>query len=213
MNDVIKSNKVVVRGEIVSDFEYNHEVYGEKFYQFLIAVKRLSDKVDVFPLIVSERLIDVTADLRGVLVEVTGQFRSYNSHKDFKTRLMLAVFAREVKFIDVSEVDVNEIYLDGYICKPPIYRKTPLGREIADLLIAVNRPYGKSDYIPCISWGRNACYAGNLDVGTHIQINGRIQSREYKKKTSDEEFETRVAYEVSICRITKVELEEEEANE
>ncbi len=138
---------------------------------------------------------------------ITGQFRSYNRHEGVKNRLVLSVFAREIEFVgsDTNHTKNNQIFLDGYICKQPIYRKTPLGREIADLLVAVNRPYGKSDYIPCIAWGRNARYASNLDVGTRLRIWGRVQSREYTKKLSEEECEKRVAYEVSVSKITRVE--------
>ena len=149
---------------------------------------------------VSERLIDVSQDYTGEFIMVSGQFRSYNRHDEVKNRLVLSVFAREIEFVE-EELDgakTNNILLDGYICKLPVYRKTPLGREIADLLSAVNRPYGKSDYIPCICWGRNARYASSFEVGEHVQITGRIQSREYVKKLTEERTERRVAYEVSV---------------
>ena len=165
-----------------------------------ILVKRLSDSEDRIPVMVSERLIDITQDYVGEYIEIHGQFRSYNRHEEKRNRLVLSVFAREVKFVEEGEesIPVNQIFLDGYICKPPVYRKTPLGREIADILLAVNRPYGKSDYIPCIAWGRNARYASNFQVGTRVCIWGRVQSREYTKKISESECETRVAYEVSV---------------
>ena len=152
---------------------------------------------------ISERLIDVTQDYTGKFLMVTGQFRSYNRHEEQKNRLVLSVFAREAEFID-EEPDgakTNTILLDGYICKLPVYRKTPLGREIADLLLAVNRPYGKSDYIPCICWGRNARFASTFQVGEHVQLIGRIQSREYMKKLSETETEKRTAYEVSVSKL------------
>lgn len=168
-----------------------------------ILVRRLSSSQDRIPVMISERLIDVTRDYTGEYVEVYGQFRSYNRHDEQKNRLILSVFAREITFIE-EEPDgakTNVILLDGYICKLPIYRKTPLGREIADLLLAVNRPYGKSDYIPCICWGRNARFASGFEVGEHVQIWGRIQSREYVKKITETETQKRVAYEVSVSKL------------
>ena len=200
---MIENNKVSVIGEIVSDFSFSHEVFGEGFYMVDVAVSRLSEQADVIPLMISERLVDVSQNYRGQTVEAIGQFRSYNRHEGVKNRLMLSVFVREIHFIEefTDYTKTNQIFLDGYICKLPIYRKTPLGREIADLLLAVNRPYGKSDYIPCISWGRNARYAAGFTVGTRVRIWGRVQSREYTKKLSDTECEKRVAYEVSISKL------------
>lgn len=200
---VIENNRVTIIGEVVSEFQFSHEVYGEGFYTINISVSRLSNSVDLIPLMISERLVDVNEDLRGMIIEASGQFRSYNRHEEVKNRLVLSIFVRELEFLDVydEEISTNQIYLDGYICKPPIYRKTPLGREIADILIAVNRPYGKSDYIPCIAWGRNARYAAGFEVGEHIQVFGRIQSREYTKKINEDECEKRVAYEVSVSKM------------
>ena len=205
---VIENNQVTIMGEIVSDLSYSHEIFGEGFYLVDVSVKRLSDSYDVIPLMVSERLIDVNADYKGRNICVNGQFRSYNRHEERKNRLVLSVFAREISFVDEVEESAksNQIYLDGYICKEPIYRKTPLGREIADVLLAVNRPYGKSDYIPCICWGRNARYANQFKVGERCAIWGRIQSRVYMKKLSETEVEKRVAFEVSV---SKLELMEE----
>lgn len=168
-----------------------------------VNVKRLSNSEDRIPLMISERLIDVSQDYTGEFIMVSGQFRSYNRHDEQKNRLVLSVFVREVSFIE-EELDgakTNNIFLDGYICKLPVYRKTPLGREIADLLLAVNRPYGKSDYIPCICWGRNARFASTFEVGEHVQIMGRIQSREYIKKLTETETEKRIAYEVSVSKL------------
>ncbi len=205
---VIENNQVTIMGEIVSNFSYSHEIFGEGFYLVDVSVKRLSESYDVIPLMVSERLIDVNADYKGRNICVNGQFRSYNRHEERKNRLVLSVFAREISFVDEVEESAksNQIYLDGYICKEPIYRKTPLGREIADVLLAVNRPYGKSDYIPCICWGRNARYANQFKVGERCAIWGRIQSREYMKKLGETEVEKRVAFEVSV---SKLELMEE----
>ncbi len=200
---IIENNQVTIMGEIVSTFTFSHEVFGEGFYMVDVSVRRLSNSVDTIPVMISERLIDVESDYRGEFLMVSGQFRSYNRHDEQKNRLVLSVFAREVSFIE-EELDgakTNNILLDGYICKLPIYRKTPLGREIADLLLAVNRPYGKSDYIPCICWGRNARFASAFEVGEHVQVLGRIQSREYVKKLSETETEKRTAYEVSVSKL------------
>ena len=200
---VFDNNQVTIAGEILSAFSFSHDVFGEGFYLMEISVGRLSESNDVIPIMVSERLIDVKQDYTGMYAVVTGQFRSYNRHEETKNRLVLSVFAREIEILEQPADDVrpNYIFLDGYVCKPPIYRKTPLGREIADVLLAVNRPYGKSDYIPCICWGRNARFAESFSVGEHIQIWGRIQSREYQKKLSETEFERRVAYEVSVSKL------------
>ena len=200
---IIENNQVTIMGVVASGFTYSHEVFGEGFYMADVLVKRLSNSNDRIPLMISERLIDVTQAYTGEAIKVSGQFRSYNRHEEQKNRLVLSVFVREVEFID-EELDgakTNHILLEGYICKKPVYRKTPLGREIADLLLAVNRPYGKSDYIPCICWGRNARYASGFEVGEHVQILGRIQSRDYVKKISETETQTRTAYEVSVSKL------------
>lgn len=203
VDKVIENNRVSIVGEIVSDFRYSHQVYGEGFYIVDVAVSRLSELSDVIPLMVSERLVDVTESCIGRLVETSGQFRSYNRHEGLKNKLVLSVFVREWEFVDENPEagKTNQIYLDGFICKEPVYRKTPLGREIADLLIAVNRPYGKSDYIPCIAWGRNARFASTFEVGGKIQVWGRVQSREYVKKISEEETQKRTAYEISVSKL------------
>lgn len=208
-----ENNKVTLSGEIVSNFEFSHEFYGEGFYVAKLASERLSGVKDIITIMVSERLVDVKADWAGMFVRVSGQFRSYNKHEGERNRLVLSVFVRE--FEDITEErdfgleDENLIFLDGYICKEPKYRETPLGREIADILLAVNRPYGKSDYIPCIAWGRNARFAEILGVGMRLKIEGRIQSREYQKRISETEGEARIAYEVSISKIETVEETEE----
>ena len=208
----MENNKVSVIGTIVSDFTFSHAVFGEGFYLLDLSVSRLSEQADVIPLMISERLIDVTRDYRGCTIEAIGQFRSYNRHEGSKNRLVLSVFVREVRFMEefTDYTKTNQIFLDGYICKEPIYRKTPLGREIADLLVAVNRPYGKSDYIPCIAWGRNARYASGFAVGTRILIWGRVQSREYTKRLSETECEKRVAYEVSVSKLERGDMERQE---
>lgn len=204
---ILENNQVSIVGEIISDFQYSHEVYGEGFYMVEVAVSRLSNFSDYIPLMISERLIDTSQSYIGQKVYVTGQFRPYNRHEELKNRLVLSVFVREIEFIEeeTEEMKSNQILLDGYICKDPIYRKTPLGREIADLLVAVNRSYGKSDYIPCICWGRNARFAARFEVGVHVQIWGRIQSREYVKRLNEDEVEKRTAYEVSVSKIEYME--------
>ena len=200
---IIENNQVSIMGKVASGFTFSHQVYGEGFYLVDVLVKRLSDSEDRIPLMVSERLVDVTQDYEGEYIMVQGQFRSYNRHEEKKNRLVLSVFVRELTFVEEADesIKTNQIFLDGYICKTPVYRKTPLGREIADLLLAVNRPYGKSDYIPCICWGRNARYASAFEVGGHVLIWGRIQSREYIKKLGENETEKRVAYEVSVSKL------------
>ena len=198
-----ENNQVTIMGEIVSDFSYRHEVYGEGFYTVEVSVNRLSNFVDYIPVMVSERLVNVQESAKGQYVYITGQFRSFNRHEEHKNRLVLSVFAREFTLVEQMDEEnaVNQIFLDGFICKESVYRKTPLGREIADLLVAVNRSYGKSDYIPCICWGRNARFAAGFEVGSHVQIWGRIQSRAYVKKLSETQVEQRVAYEVSVSKI------------
>ncbi len=200
---ILENNQVSIIGRIHSEFQFSHQIFGEGFYTMEVLVKRLSDSVDYIPLLVSERLIDINCDYRGVYIQAAGQFRSYNRHEQRKNRLILSVFVRELHFVEESAAQTftNQIFLDGHLCKPPVYRKTPLGREIADLLLAVNRPYGKSDYLPCICWGRNACFASTFEVGGHVQLWGRIQSREYIKKISDTKHEKRTAYEISVSKM------------
>ena len=200
---IIENNQVYIIGKVASIFAFSHQVFGEGFHLVDVLVKRLSDSEDRIPLMVSERLVDVSQDYEGEYIMVQGQFRSYNRHEEKKNRLVLSVFVRELSFVEEADdsIKTNQIFLDGYICKPPVYRKTPLGREIADLLLAVNRPYGKSDYIPCICWGRNARYASAFEVGGHVLLWGRIQSREYIKKLGENETEKRTAYEVSVSKL------------
>lgn len=217
MNTIYEENNhITLMGKVTSEKRFSHEIYGEKFYVFDISVPRLSGSSDIIPVTISERLLigdDIKVDSK---VIIDGQFRSYNSYENEKSRLVLTVFAKDIKLTENQEEEVkagkdiisNEVTLTGYICKKPIYRKTPFGREIADVLLAVNRAYNKSDYIPCIAWGRNARFAGGLEVGSHLQICGRVQSREYTKKIGEEEVEKRVAYEVSVSKIDLVEDEE-----
>ena len=205
--EIEMTNQAIVAGEVITEFQFSHEIFGEGFYTLKIQVRRLSDATDEIPLLVSERLVDVTKNYIGRKLEAKGQFRSYNKHESEKNHLILSLFVRELEWIDSYENrKPNYIMLDGYICKEPVYRMTPLGREICDILLAVKRAYGKSDYIPCICWGRNARFAGNLEIGSHIQVLGRIQSRKYQKKVGENQIISRTAYEISV---NKLEIREE----
>ena len=206
----INHNQVEVAGRIQSEFQFSHEIFGEGFYTVKLLVNRLSEATDEIPLLISERVMDVTKDCRGMLVKACGQFRSYNKHEENRNHLVLSVFVRDIEFLEsMEDVKPNQIILDGFICKQPVYRMTPLGREICDILLAVNRSYGKSDYIPCICWGRNARFAGNLEIGSRIELIGRIQSREYQKRINENEVIKRVAYEVSVNKLEIHEKDEE----
>lgn len=215
----MENNNIKLVGKLTTDIEFNHETYGEKFYDTKIQVKRLSGDFDEIGLMVSERLLLGKNIELGTMVAIDGQLRSYNyyTEEENKRRLLLNVFVKDIRVVTDNEIKedenldtTNEVELIGHICKKPIYRKTPFGREIADLLVAVNRPYGKSDYLPCIAWGRNARFSENLEVGQVIRIVGRIQSRQYTKELSDGKVEERIAYEVSIGTL---ELPQEDMNE
>ncbi len=208
-----ENNHLILVGKITSERKFSHEIYGESFYIFNLEVPRLSDMTDIIPITISERLIDDDRMQIGSKIMVKGQFRSYNSYENEKNRLILTVFAKDVVFeedFEKEEIEVeenkkipvsNEVVLAGYICKKPIYRQTPFGREIADILLAVNRAYNKSDYIPSIAWGRTARFCQNLPTGTEVRIIGRVQSRKYEKKYEDGTVEEKVAYEVSISSL------------
>jgi single-stranded DNA-binding protein len=209
VDTLLTTNKVYIEGKILSGPEFSHEMYGEGFYTFRVEVPRLSETADVLPITVSERLtasLDMSLETK---VCIEGQLRSYNKFVDGSNRLILTVFARDIKPIEEISKSPNQIFVDGFICKAPVYRTTPFGREITDLLVAVNRPYNKSDYIPVIAWGRNARFSNTLTVGSHIKLWGRIQSREYEKKLSEENVVKRVAYEVSISKMENVDEEQE----
>ena len=216
----LDNNQLVLVGRVTSEKRFSHEIYGEKFYIFDLSVPRLSGNADNIPITISERLL-LEEDLSiGKNVIIEGQFRSYNSYENERNKLVLTVFAKEIKFSEEQEEEFkptkentsNEVTLDGYICKRPIYRKTPFGREIADVLLAVNRAYNKSDYIPCIAWGRNARFCENIEVGTEVKILGRVQSRKYEKKFEDGTVIERIAYEVSISSLEIIKKEEESQN-
>ena len=219
----LENNHLVLVGKVTSDKKFSHEIYGEKFYIFDLEVPRLSGNADIIPITISERLLekeDLEIDKK-IIVE--GQFRSYNSYENEKSRLVLTVFAKDIIEVNEEEntqnemvkkdVITNEVVLIGYICKKPIYRQTPFGREISDILLAVNRAYNKSDYIPCIAWGRNARFCQNIEVGTQVKIVGRVQSRTYEKKFEDGTSETRIAYEVSVGSLEIINEEDNQEKE
>jgi len=204
MLNCAEDNEAKIVGYVASDLEFSHMVHTEGFYRFIILCDRLSDNKDTIVVTISERLLDGMELAVGMKVAVMGQFRSYNNYSGEGSRLILTLFAREIYMPDEEEACENEIFLNGYICKPVVYRVTPFGREIADVLVAVNRAYNKSDYIPCIAWGRNAKFVNTLTVGTNIKIWGRMQSRNYQKRISEDETVTKTAYEVSVSRLEKV---------
>ena len=218
ITNYLENNHLVLVGKVTSDKRFSHEIYGEKFYIFDLEVPRLSGNADIIPITISERLLEAEGLEIDKKVIIEGQFRSYNSYQNERNKLVLTVFAKDVKFVENQDEEIqaskdfvsNEVILNGYICKKPIYRQTPFGREIADLLLAVNRAYNKSDYIPCIAWGRNARFCENIEVGTEVKIVGRVQSRTYEKKYEDGTSETKIAYEVSI---SSLEIVKEDDNE
>ena len=198
----LKNNRVFLSGRVAREPQYSHELFGEGFYEFYLEVKRRSGQTDVLPVTVSERIMNGADLTEGALVALSGQFRSYNKLENEHSKLMLTVFVRDFLPYDPDEQNPNLVELNGYICKPPVYRTTPFNREICDVLLAVNRGYNKSDYIPCIAWGRNARFVRDAEVGVNVIIGGRIQSRKYNKKLPDETIEERVAYELSVSKIT-----------
>lgn len=215
------NNHLVLVGKVTSDKRFSHEIYGEKFYIFDLSVPRLSGNADLIPITVSERLLGENGLPMESKVIVEGQFRSYNNYTNGRNKLVLTVFAKDIKFIENQEEEIqvskdfvsNEVTLDGYICKKPIYRQTPFGREISDILLAVNRAYNKSDYIPCIAWGRNARFCENMPVGVEVRIIGRVQSRQYEKKYEDGTSEIKIAYEVSVGSLEVIKQDEDEKKE
>ena len=219
----LENNYLTLVGKVTGEKKFSHEIYGERFYIFNLEIPRLSGNEDIIPITVSERLINDDMLQEGKKLLVKGQFRSYNSYENEKNKLILTVFAKDIAEVaenneeenDIVRKDTitNEVVLIGYICKKPIYRQTPFGREIADLLLAVNRAYNKSDYIPSIAWGRNARFCQNLEVGTRVKVVGRVQSRTYEKKFEDGTSETRIAYEVSIGSLEVIEENDDKVEE
>ncbi len=215
----LENNYLTLVGKVTGEKRFSHEIYGERFYIFNLAIPRLSGNEDIIPITISERLIQEDTLQEGKKLMLKGQFRSYNSYENEKNRLILTVFAKDIMEVEEKEEEnemslkdtiTNEVVLIGYICKKPIYRQTPFGREISDVLLAVNRAYNKSDYIPCIAWGRNARFCQNLEVGAQVKVVGRVQSRTYEKKYEDGTSQTRVAYEVSIGSLEVIEEKEDE---
>ena len=217
----LENNYLTLVGKVTGEKRFSHEIYGERFYVFNLEIPRLSGNSDIIPITVSERLIKEETLQEGHQLLVKGQFRSYNSYENEKNRLILTVFAKDIVEVEEKEEDeenemvkkdtiTNEVVLVGYICKKPIYRHTPFGREISDLLLAVNRAYNKSDYIPCIAWGRNARFCQDIEVGTQVKVVGRVQSRQYEKKHDDGTVEVRVAYEVSVGSLEVIEEHDNE---
>ena len=220
----LENNYLTLVGRVTGEKKFSHEIYGEKFYTFNLSIPRLSGNADIIPITISERLISENTLTEGKKLLIKGQFRSYNSYQNEKNRLILTVFAKDIQGIEEpaeqeendivkKEETTNEVVLIGFVCKKPIYRQTPFGREIADLLLAVNRAYNKSDYIPTIAWGRNARFCQNLEVGAQVKIVGRVQSRQYEKKYEDGTSEMKVAYEVSICSLELLNEEGKEKKE
>ena len=218
ITNYLENNHLTLVGKVTSEKVFSHEIYGEKFYIFNLEIPRLSGSADIIPITISDRLIVGGIIDVGNKVSIKGQFRSYNSYEGEKSRLVLTVFAKDIeplveteaeKNIVRTDIVTNEVVLIGYICKKPIYRKTPFGREIADILLAVNRAYNKSDYIPAIAWGRNARFCENIEVGTEVKVLGRIQSRNYEKKHEDGTVEQRIAYEVSLGSLEIIKADEE----
>ena len=208
----LENNYLTLVGKVTGEKKFSHEIYGERFYTFNLSILRLSGNSDLIPITTSERLINDEMLTEGNKLMIKGQFRSYNSYENEKNRLVLTVFAKDVEEVKEEEtteeseivkkeLTTNEVVLIGYVCKKPIYRQTPFGREIADLLLAVNRAYNKSDYIPTIAWGRTARFCQNIEVGAQVKVVGRVQSRIYEKKYEDGTVEQKVAYEVSICSL------------
>lgn len=198
--EITNNNKVFLSGTLASIPVFSHEIYGESFYEVNLNVSRLSEQVDVIPLTISERLFSNKNLEIGMPLAVRGQFRSYNKIIDGHSKLMLTVFAREI--CEPTREDCNIVEIAGFVCKTPIYRTTPFKREICDVLLAVNRAYNKSDYLPCIAWGRNARFVKELEIGQKVFMSGRIQSRQYQKKLDEQNTETRTAFEISISQIS-----------
>ena len=211
MDEIIKSNRVKMIGEIIS-CSYSHEKFNQRFYMAELKIKRFSEVYDTIPVMISEKLYSDPQTLIGRYVRITGQYRSYDRHLDEETHLILSVYVQDLEVISKEEYEeckdekfiTNQVFLDGFICKEPVYRKTPAGKEITDILLALNRPYGKSDYIPCIVWQENAEKAATLTVGSRCMLWGRIQSREYVKKYDDDKEELKTAYEVSVGKFEEV---------
>lgn len=205
------TNSILLVGTVQDDLQYSHQIYGEGFYTFHLSVPRISSYNDILPVTISERLLNTLTIRKEESVIIEGQIRSYNKFIDGSNRLIVMVFARDIKLLDGDDrlKNPNQVFLDGFICKQPLYRVTPLKREITDLLLAVNRSYNKSDYVPCIAWGRNARFCSNLKVAEHIKLWGRLQSREYQKRINEQEVINKTTYEVSIAKLELADVSSE----
>lgn len=200
---VNENNRAVIQGMIMSEFSYSHGSYGERFFRTIVQVERKSGTSDYIPVVISEKVINPKKKWAGKEVKVEGSFRSSNQPtSNGKAKLLLFLFAYRIGRYEGE--DTNEIFLDGFICKHPTCRKTPLGREITELLVAVPRPYAKSDYIPCIAWGSVAERSFFYLPGDQVILSGRIQSRDYVKHWDDGGEELKTAYEVSINQLRLV---------
>lgn len=203
------NNYVNITGRVIDNFEFSHMVYGEGFYRTYIEVTRLSSAVDIIPVMISDRLVNTNSNISGRQVKVIGDYRSYNNHNGNNHKLELFVFATGFEVVDEEEPSENKIYLEGYLCKEPVYRLTPTGREISDVMLAVNNQRtGKSNYIPCILWGRNARFLKNLEIGDKLKLTGRVQSRKYIKKYNEEEMDEKIAYEISVNKVMEIQDQE-----
>ena len=196
-----KTNSIELAGVLGDKIELSHTVYGEKFYSCFLDIKRLSNRTDSVPVTIPEKLLVQHRIKSGDCMRMEGQLRSYNYYlkvddlsSNKKSRLVVTAFCKSIL---PYEEDVNSVQLDGFVCKPPIYRVTPFGKHICDLLVAVNRSYSKSDYIPVIYWGENAKRASSLTVSSNIRVSGRLQSREYEKRKDDGDITVKTTYEVS----------------
>lgn len=206
MEKILEGNTARLVGKVLSELEFSHKTYGESFYILLLGILRKSGYEDRVRLMVSERLMGGLNLEPGCFLEVSGQIRTYNEERDGKNRLNVVVFARELRNIGAEPTYENHIFLEGFVCKQPVRRTSPLGREICDIMLAVNRMYNKSDYIPCIAWGRNAAFGGEQEVGSKLKLEGRIQSREYKKRDEEGNVSVKTAYEVSVIKMEQCPL-------
>ena len=202
-------NQVIMSGTVLQPLTMSHSAYGEDFYGTVLSVARRSGLLDRIPILIPGRILGSDMHCLGQRIQSRGQYRSWTQHEQGRNHLILQVFVTELSFLGRSgpaACSRNDIYLDGYVCRDPIYRLTPRGREIAEMLLAVGRAYNKSDYLPCICWGTNARAAQSMKSGAHVRIWGRIQSRIYHKSLLPEDGGSRdyiekTAYEISVARM------------
>ena len=204
MENPREANRVVLCGTVAGKPEYSHMSRDVEFYTFPLEVARLSGNIDRLNIIARRQLLENIEIEENSFLTVCGELRSFNNKSDVGNKLIITVYAREICFDGIT--DVNNVYLTGTLCKKPTLRTTPMGRDICDLMLAVNRHYGRSDYLPCIAWGTKARDASQWDVGTVISLEGRIQSRRYIKTIDGQAFE-KIAFEVSVTELSIVETE------